>query len=600
MIRPLRGAVALGLVLGLLMVVGRSLPAVPASAAPGDEVARISVTSATFCPSGNSYGVAFDGTSLLLSCAESNEILRVNPDTGAEQGTILITGLPPAAPPGFGAISWDPTTGQLWLGTAQDPAPKVYSAPLDTGVAAFRFAFTPSGSETQLIEGLAYDRNDGTVWLSPNVFEAVEDTVYNFTQTGQEIDRFMPRFGCGVSGIEIASSERRTFDSLNNPTSDNPDYLFLSEPCDPGQIYLSSSRGTSITGWASVNAGLEDLECGRHFALDVLWAKVVPPGLDLIAFEVDPDQCHTATPTPTLTSTSTTTTTPTTTVTITVTATPTETATTTSTPTGTSTAAATTTRTATAVTTKTKTATATPERCKPSDRDDHDGRGNHGRGNDGRGNDGRGNHGRGNDGRGNDGRGNDGHDDRDNDRRDQSWSAAGYDRGGDHGQGGDHHGCEPTKPATRTPTATGTATATRTVTPTRTITPTRTVTPTRVPDARPDKTTGGGWIDVPNGRAYFAFEVAERRNGGGVDGRLYYANQATGEQLRSLDITSLKVVGNTATFEGTCQSRTGRCTFKVVVQDNGEPGRADTFHIAPSPGTPAGGTLEGGNIQVHN
>jgi hypothetical protein len=66
--------------------------------------------------------------------------------------------------------------------------------------------------------------------------------------------------------------------------------------------------------------------------------------------------------------------------------------------------------------------------------------------------------------------------------------------------------------------------------------------------------------------------------------------------------------GQQATFEGTIgmKGQTGECTFKVTVEDCGEPGRNDTFSIdiLPSTGTCSGqsrnGTLEDrGNIQIH-
>jgi len=58
-------------------------------------------------------------------------------------------------------------------------------------------------------------------------------------------------------------------------------------------------------------------------------------------------------------------------------------------------------------------------------------------------------------------------------------------------------------------------------------------------------------------------------------------------------------LGNSASFSGTCTKNGAPCTFKVNVEDNGEPGRADKFTIAVSGEPVQGGTLDKGNIQIH-
>lgn len=62
---------------------------------------------------------------------------------------------------------------------------------------------------------------------------------------------------------------------------------------------------------------------------------------------------------------------------------------------------------------------------------------------------------------------------------------------------------------------------------------------------------------------------------------------------------SFVIVGNTATFGGTCTNNGAPCTFTVDVVDNGEPGFSDTFTISVSGGPTEGGTLRSGNIQIH-
>jgi subtilisin-like proprotein convertase family protein len=167
----------------------------------------------------------------------------------------------------------------------------------------------------------------------------------------------------------------------------------------------------------------------------------------------------------------------------------------------------------------------------------------------------------------------------------------------------------PKKSPTPTPTPTRTATPT-TPTPTRTptsTTPTATPTPTSTTPTPPPtppaettgKVTGGGEINVPGGTANFGFNAKRDTVGGPVSGQLEYYNHARSLNVHSVSMTSLSVVGTTATFGGTCTKNGASCTFTVYVEDNGEPGTSDKFTINVSGEPSEGGTLARGNIQVH-
>jgi hypothetical protein len=110
--------------------------------------------------------------------------------------------------------------------------------------------------------------------------------------------------------------------------------------------------------------------------------------------------------------------------------------------------------------------------------------------------------------------------------------------------------------------------------------------------------TGGGWIDVPGGRADFSLTAFRREPGGAVRGTFRYKNHATGETIQSTEITDLFVYGTTAVFSGTMMVGSVPGNFTVQVSDQGEPGTKDTFLIA-APGSTIGNTLAGGNIQIH-
>jgi hypothetical protein len=113
-----------------------------------------------------------------------------------------------------------------------------------------------------------------------------------------------------------------------------------------------------------------------------------------------------------------------------------------------------------------------------------------------------------------------------------------------------------------------------------------------------DFVTGGGWItSTPTGaRANFA--VAGGDNGWG---HLLYIDHGTGPRVKGTGVTAYEVTGLTSRhIEGSAEiDGTPGGSYKVDVADNGEPGRDDTFNLTLSNGYKAGGTLNGGNIQLH-
>jgi hypothetical protein len=119
------------------------------------------------------------------------------------------------------------------------------------------------------------------------------------------------------------------------------------------------------------------------------------------------------------------------------------------------------------------------------------------------------------------------------------------------------------------------------------------------PGAISGKVTGGGTINVSGGVANFGFIVQAQSTTGQISGDLQYVNHASGAIVHSVAFNSFAIVGNTATFSGTCTNSGTACTFIVNVTDNGEPGTNDSFTISVSGGAPEGGTLRSGNIQIH-
>jgi len=122
-----------------------------------------------------------------------------------------------------------------------------------------------------------------------------------------------------------------------------------------------------------------------------------------------------------------------------------------------------------------------------------------------------------------------------------------------------------------------------------------------------DFVTGGGWITpTGNSRANFGFNAGFKAGSLTPDVHLNYIDHGSGMKVKATGILSYRP-GPTATsrhFEGTAEvNRVSGYTYTVDVADNGEPGRADTFAMTLSSNGQnvyqAGGTLAGGNVQLH-
>jgi hypothetical protein len=108
--------------------------------------------------------------------------------------------------------------------------------------------------------------------------------------------------------------------------------------------------------------------------------------------------------------------------------------------------------------------------------------------------------------------------------------------------------------------------------------------------------TGGGWI---NDKATFGVSGGIKNNE--FWGNLSYNDHKNGVKVKSTSVTAYIVIDSvTRQIEGVANVNDGGSfTYKVVVVDNGEPGRNDSFSIELSNGYNASGTLRGGNIQIH-
>lgn len=115
------------------------------------------------------------------------------------------------------------------------------------------------------------------------------------------------------------------------------------------------------------------------------------------------------------------------------------------------------------------------------------------------------------------------------------------------------------------------------------------------------KVTGGGWITVAGGQGTFGLTAKASATGAASGNLTYQDHGLLARTVKSTNLTSVALTGNCARILGNARvNGAPGFGFQVDVCDNGEPGKdADTFSIVMSDGYTAGGTLGGGNVQIH-
>jgi hypothetical protein len=119
------------------------------------------------------------------------------------------------------------------------------------------------------------------------------------------------------------------------------------------------------------------------------------------------------------------------------------------------------------------------------------------------------------------------------------------------------------------------------------------------------KVTGGGFIVATPSGAKGSFSVGGGIRRGEFWGHLNYIDHGTGMHVHATAVTGFVLLSPTTAqidYNVTIDGAPG--TARVIVTDNGEPGRNDIFDITLSTGYHAGGDLGGpgpggGNIQMH-
>lgn len=117
------------------------------------------------------------------------------------------------------------------------------------------------------------------------------------------------------------------------------------------------------------------------------------------------------------------------------------------------------------------------------------------------------------------------------------------------------------------------------------------------PGVTAGKVTGGGWVTAT--RSNFGLNAHRSPSGTSATGVVTYQDKMAGVKIKSTSITSVIITGTSATIIGRANVNGLATGLRVEVTDLGEPGNSDSFEIFAGSYS-AGGTLVGGNIQIHS
>jgi hypothetical protein len=115
----------------------------------------------------------------------------------------------------------------------------------------------------------------------------------------------------------------------------------------------------------------------------------------------------------------------------------------------------------------------------------------------------------------------------------------------------------------------------------------------------PGKVTGGGTIVPLDSKNGITFGFNAQNTDQGMKGAGTIIDHNAGVKVKILDVATFAVIGTKATFSGRAEVNGVEEKYRIDVDDVGEPGGGlDSFKIVTDSYV-GGGTLTGGNIQVH-
>ncbi|HZX50207.1 MAG TPA: hypothetical protein VFE94_03640 [Candidatus Paceibacterota bacterium] len=248
------------IIVGVVGFFGLTLTVAIVLAATGDLLATVDLPGNGEC----NVGIAFDGTHVMTidagfgtGCASSTiDIYTPPPASGAAALVSTKTVKDGAgAPVSLSAIDWDATRGKLWGAYAGS----VYLVDIvGTGIGVTEdvvatLEFNPAVGGIPLIDGLAWDPNDDTLYYSPDV----DCNVYQFSlgtgvnpPKGTLMNTVTPKDAagnadCAVSGVAIGAANS----------------LYIGRDGNAEIRRVNKTTGAFVSTFATTSGRVEDLVC---------------------------------------------------------------------------------------------------------------------------------------------------------------------------------------------------------------------------------------------------------------------------------------------------------------------------------------------------
>ena len=230
-----------------VVVLGRFVLALPALAAPGDQL--LSITVPVQSPTNIGIGIAAtcEVPATLFYTNSFSPFLHKTDSSGADLGSIPISDAA-GAPVSIGAIAWDNGRGVLRGGTDSAGSPvDVYQIDPVTGLATFQF--TAATGEIGFTDGIAYDASDDSIYVSDDVSD--------------DIDQHKASDGTFIRTLTPTDAGGATLGLISGVLAGKGDLLYLGQNGASKIVQVKKSDGSFLGDFSTLGGRDEDLEMRR-------------------------------------------------------------------------------------------------------------------------------------------------------------------------------------------------------------------------------------------------------------------------------------------------------------------------------------------------
>jgi len=207
-------------------------------------------------PNTSFVGGTFDGT-YYMAPEGVNGIIRIYTPPVGGNGAATLVATEDASPNNIGAITWDPNRGMLWGAFADnvyliDLGNKTVSGP----VVSSTFMFNPGVGGSGLIDGIAYDGGDDTLYYSPDV----DLNVYQFS-LGTDINGANPALGTLMNTIAPENAGGVADGLVSGVAIGSANTLYIGRNGDQEIRRVDKTTGAFVSTFAQTVGRAEGLVC---------------------------------------------------------------------------------------------------------------------------------------------------------------------------------------------------------------------------------------------------------------------------------------------------------------------------------------------------